>query len=185
VIYVLRHMLSVLILPTTVVVLIPVWIAREWRVGTGWPRSLADWVAVLAGGLALAIGLALFVASLLHFAREGRGTLAPWDPPRRLVVRGPYRYVRNPMISGIIFLLTGVALCLRSLPHALWASVFVALNLIVIPLLEEPELEQRFGEDYRAYWRAVPRFVPRFTAVSGLPRAGDPHDDPMSVSSRR
>jgi protein-S-isoprenylcysteine O-methyltransferase Ste14 len=171
VLYFLRHVLSVLILPATVVVLILVWIAREWHMQTAWPRSSADWVAVLAGVLALAIGLTLFVASLLHLAREGRGTLAPWDPPRRLVVRGPYRYVRNPMISGVIFLLTGAALCLRSLPHALWASVFVALNLIVIPLLEEPELEQRFGEDYRAYCRVVPRFVPRFTAVSGLPRA--------------
>src|SRR5512145_1804428 len=144
-------MLSVLILPTTVVVLIPVWIAREWRVGTGWPRSLADWVAVLAGGLALAIGLALFVASLLHFAREGRGTLAPWDPPRRLVVRGPYRYVRNPMITGVLFILTGLALVMRSAPHGVWAGTFLLVNAIYIPLVEEPMLAVRFGGDYERY----------------------------------
>jgi protein-S-isoprenylcysteine O-methyltransferase Ste14 len=169
VLYFLRQILSVLILPTTVVVLIPAWIAREWHAGPTWPRSLVDGLAVAAGGLALTIGLTLFCASLLHFATEGRGTLAPWDPPRRLVVGGPYRYVRNPMISGVIFLLTGIALGLRSVPHAIWAGLFVTLNLILIPLVEEPVLEQRFGDDYRAYCRAVPRFVPRLTSMADLP----------------
>lgn len=167
--YLLRHALSVLILPTTVVVVVPLWIVREWKVRTGWPDSVFAWLGVVAGAVALTIGLALFVASLHHFATEGGGTLAPWDPPRRLVVRGPYRYVRNPMISGVIFLLAGLALCLRSVPHAIWAAVFVTLNLIFIPLVEERDLEQRFGDDYRAYCRVVPRFIPRFTAGGSPP----------------
>jgi protein-S-isoprenylcysteine O-methyltransferase Ste14 len=107
------------------------------------------------------MGLALFAASLRHFAIHGLGTLAPWDPPRRLVVRGPYRYVRNPMISGVIFMLCGLALGLRSAPHATWAAGFMAATFLQIPLLEEPQLEARFGSAYRRYRSAVPRFVPR------------------------
>jgi protein-S-isoprenylcysteine O-methyltransferase Ste14 len=159
--YLLRHLLSILILPVTAAVVIPVWIAREYRVTPAWPADAAGWAALAAGVLSGVIGLTLFAASLRQFFIAGRGTLAPWDPPRRLVVRGPYRYVRNPMISGVIFLLFGVALCLRSGPHARWAGIFLAINLVYIPLLEEPQLEGRFGEPYRRYRAAVRRFVPR------------------------
>ena len=106
----------------------------------------------------------LFVASLRRFAGEGEGTLAPWDPPRRLVVRGPYRFVRNPMISGVIFLLFGEALVLASWPHAAWALAFLALNAVYIPLVEEPQLERRFGDAYREYRANVRRFLPRLRA---------------------
>ena len=78
---------------------------------------------VLLGCVLLVIGGTLFVASLRRFAGEGEGTLAPWDPPRRFVVEGPYRYVRNPMISGVIFLLAGEAAILRSVPHGLDGNV--------------------------------------------------------------
>jgi protein-S-isoprenylcysteine O-methyltransferase Ste14 len=158
--YLLRHILSILVLPATVVVLIPLWIARRWNVAPVWPANWLDWTAAAVGLIAGTIGLTLFAASLRRFASEGRGTLAPWDPPRRLVVRGPYRYVRNPMISGVLFMLAGLALCLRSGPHGIWAALFAAINMLFIPLLEEPDLEQRFGDDYRAYCRAVPRFIP-------------------------
>jgi protein-S-isoprenylcysteine O-methyltransferase Ste14 len=159
--YVLRHVLSVFILPVTVVVAVPLWIAREYAVRASWPASPTGWGAAAAGAAMATIGLALFTASLRHFAIHGRGTLAPWDPPRRLVVRGPYRYVRNPMISGVIFMLSGLALGLRSAPHATWAACFMVANLLQIPLLEEPQLEARFGSAYRRYRSAVPRFVPR------------------------
>ncbi len=103
----------------------------------------------------------LFGASLRRFVVEGRGTLAPWDPPRRLVLRGPYRYVRHPMISGVIFILIGEALVLRSSPHVRWALAFVAINVIYLPLIEEPMLILRFGDGYREYRRHVPGLVPR------------------------
>jgi len=106
------------------------------------------------------------VTSLARFARDGDGTLAPWDPPRRLVIRGPYRYVRNPMISGVVFTLFGEALALQSRPHLLWAMTFLAINLIYIPLLEEPDLVRRFGDDYRRYRRHVPGIVPRLSPWS-------------------
>jgi protein-S-isoprenylcysteine O-methyltransferase Ste14 len=77
------------------------------------------------------------------------------------VARGPYRFVRNPMISGVILLLLGEACALLSAPHAAWAAGFAIVNLIYIPLVEEPQLERRFGEPYREYCRHVGRFVPR------------------------
>jgi len=159
-----RYLLAVLVLPFTVTILVPSWIARANGVSLRPPASLLEG-ALLAAGLALlATGLALFSASLYWFATAGRGTLAPWDPPRRLVVCGPYRRVRNPMISGVVLILFGEAGLLRSPPHALWAAVFAAFNLVFIPLLEEPWLEARFGDDYRRYRRHVPRFVPRLRA---------------------
>jgi protein-S-isoprenylcysteine O-methyltransferase Ste14 len=87
--------------------------------------------------------------------------LAPWDPPRRLVVRGPYRYVRNPMISGVVLVLFGEALVLLSRPHLWWALVFLGINAVYIPLVEEPMLADRFGGDYQEYRRNVPRLLPR------------------------
>ena len=103
----------------------------------------------------------LFVASLRRFATEGEGTLAPWDPPRRLVVRGPYRYVRNPMITGVLLVLLGEAALFGSPWILAWAAAFFAVNAVWFPLVEEPGLVQRFGREYEDYRRAVPRWLPR------------------------
>jgi protein-S-isoprenylcysteine O-methyltransferase Ste14 len=157
----LRHLLAIAVLPFMVAVVIPVRIARRWGISLALGAHPMAWAAQLAGVAALAVGLALFVASLRRFATVGQGTLAPWDPPRALVVRGPYRFVRNPMISGVVFVLLGEALVLCSLPHAVWAAAFLALNAVYLPLVEEPQLERRFGEAYREYRRHVPRVLPR------------------------
>ena len=157
----LRHLLAILVLPATAAVFVPLWIARRYQTQPAPPSTLADWLMTLAGITLLGAGLTLFVACLARFATEGRGTLAPWDPPRRLVLRGPYRYVRNPMISGVTLVLFGEALVLRSPPHGWWALAFVAINAVYIPLVEEPQLENRFGENYRRYKRHVRRFIPR------------------------
>lgn len=159
---VLRHVLAIAILPFTVTILVPAWIARRYNIVPAPGASAA--VLVLQGGglVVLAIGLVLFFSSLRRFASEGEGTLAPWDPPQRLVVRGPYRFVRNPMISGVVFVLAGEAMLLASRPHAIWAFTFLGINLVYIPLLEEPMLRSRFGEAYHDYCRHVPRIFPRF-----------------------
>ena len=162
-----RHALAVAVFPFTVTVLIPVWIAREYRIVFALGPSVTAIVAQGAGLAVLVVGLTLFLASLRWFAVDGRGTLAPWDPPRRLVVSGPYRFVRNPMISGVLFVLVGEALLLRSAPHGVWAGIFLGVNLLYIPLIEEPELAARFGDDYRDYCRSVPRLLPRATAWRG------------------
>ena len=158
----LRHLLSIAILPFTVTVLVPRWIAREYGITPHLGRSPLELLLQLGGLWCLLLGLALFVASLHLFATGGRGTLAPWDPPRKLVLRGPYRFVRNPMISGVVFILMGEALLLPSRPHAIWAATFLAINLVYIPLLEEPQLVDRFGDPYREYRRHVPRVFPLY-----------------------
>jgi protein-S-isoprenylcysteine O-methyltransferase Ste14 len=154
----LRHLLAVAILPFTVAVLVPLWLAKRHALALGLGSSAGAIALQLAGVALLAVGLALFAASLRRFVGEGEGTLAPWDPPRRLVLRGPYRYVRNPMISGVLF---GEALVLLSRSHALWAALFLAVNATYIPLVEEPQLARRFGTPYREYCQHVRRFLPR------------------------
>jgi protein-S-isoprenylcysteine O-methyltransferase Ste14 len=158
---VIRHALAIAALPLTMTVVVPVWIARSQGVRFAAPADMVDRLLVIAGAACLGVGLALFVSSLRWFAAVGRGTLAPWDPPRRLVVGGPYQWVRNPMISGVLFVVFGEALVLRSVPHAGWALTFLIINLVYIPLWEEPGLERRFGDAYRRYRQHVPRFVPR------------------------
>ena len=162
-----RHLLAILILPFTVAVLVPLRIAQRYAI-TADVGDSPGLVALQLLGIAMgAVGLALFASSLRRFATEGRGTLAPWDPPRAFVVSGPYRFVRNPMISGVLFVLCAEALVLLSRPHAVWAAAFWLLNLIYIPLVEEPQLERRFGEPYREYRCRVRRFVPRLRPWSG------------------
>ena len=119
-------------------------------------------IVVLSCGVALvALGLTLVARTIALFATVGRGTLAPWSPPERLVVRGIYRHVRNPMISGVLCLLCGEALSLGSKPLAGWFVTFFLINLVYIPLLEEPGLEERFGRPYRVYKQNVPRWLPK------------------------
>jgi protein-S-isoprenylcysteine O-methyltransferase Ste14 len=159
----LRHAFAIAVLPFTVAVIIPVFIARRNSVVVQVGTSVSEQLTQLVGLLFLIAGLLLFVATLRRFAGEGRGTLAPWDPPKELVVRGAYRYVRNPMISGVLLILTGEALLLLSRAHFVWALTFFAINAIYIPLLEEPQLAARFGAAYEEYCRHVPRLVPRLT----------------------
>jgi protein-S-isoprenylcysteine O-methyltransferase Ste14 len=150
-------------LPGVVLVLIPgliLWRSREARVGWGLPPPLA-WVPVVLGLALSGAGLALMARTIGLFASRGQGTLAPWDPPRRLVVQGVYRHVRNPMISGVLGVLLGESLLLGSAPLFAWFLVAAAVNALYIPLLEEPRLARRFGDDYRRYQAHVPRWLPR------------------------
>jgi protein-S-isoprenylcysteine O-methyltransferase Ste14 len=158
---VVRQLVAIAILPFTVTVIVPVWIAKAARIALAMPdhpATLALWTCGLA---VLGIGLALFGSALFLFWTRGHGTLAPWDPPRTFVADGPCRYVRNPMISGVLCILLAESLVLQSWPHAGWAATFLVMNLVHIPLLEEPMLDARFGESYAKYKRNVRRFVPR------------------------
>ncbi len=156
-----RQLVSIAILPFTVTVLVPVWIARANRMAFVAPRGAVAYALSAAGLAVLGIGLALFGSSLFLFWTRGRGTLAPWDPPRVFVAEGPYRYARNPMISGVVLVLLAESMVLRSWPHARWAGAFLLINLVYIPLVEEPMLSARFGGSYAAYRRNVPRLIPR------------------------
>ena len=162
-----RHLLAIAMLPVIVAVVVPVWLARRNDVHLAIGSTPQEIVVQFAGLVILVIGLTLFVSSVRRFAGDGKGTLAPWDPPRRLVISGPYRYVRNPMISGVVFLLFGEALLLLSRPHTTWAAAVFVINAIYIPLLEEPQLRARFGAAYDEYCKHVPRLMPRLRPIKG------------------
>jgi protein-S-isoprenylcysteine O-methyltransferase Ste14 len=160
---ILRHLLAILLLPFVMVVVVPRWIVvslaasdTRWESGTA-----AAWLGRGAGAVQLVAGFCLFAWCVALFARVGRGTLAPWDPTRRLVAVGPYRYMRNPMITGVLAMIAGEALVLGSRLLAAWAVAFFAINQLYFMVLEEPGLERRFGESYRRYRAAVPRWLPR------------------------
>jgi protein-S-isoprenylcysteine O-methyltransferase Ste14 len=159
----LRHLFAVAALPFVMTVVVPVWLARRDHVSLGPAATLPLLFVQLAGLALIVVGILLFASTLRRFATEGKGTLAPWDPPRKLVVHGPYRYVRNPMISGVLIIILGEALVLLSKSHFWWFLTFFAINAVYIPLLEEPMLQSRFGDSYTEYRRHVPRLIPRFT----------------------
>jgi protein-S-isoprenylcysteine O-methyltransferase Ste14 len=150
-----RQLHAVVLLPVTVTVVAPALIL--WRTGAG----LAAWPLVAAGVALIGTGLALVSWTIALFARIGEGTLAPWDPTARLVVAGPYRHVRNPMISGVLAILLGEAALFGSVALlVLFGTVFL-VNAVYFPLVEEPGLRRRFGDDYETYSANVPRWLPR------------------------
>ena len=170
-----KHIQSIILLPTMVTVVIPgIILFRTGTVNIGWSLTPPLNLAPSLSGIALIVlGLTLMAKTIALFATVGHGTLAPWAPPERLVVRGIYRHVRNPMISGVLCVLCGETLLIGSIPLLKWFGLFFLINLIYIPLLEEPGLEQRFEQPYRVYRQNVPRWIPRLK----------PWDTPGDVSS--
>jgi len=108
----------------------------------------------------MALGAAIYYWCAWDFATAGQGTPAPIDPPKHLVVKGLYRFVRNPMYAGVLLLLAGESLAFQSLRILTYAAiVFVVANLFVI-FYEEPALKRKFGAEYEEYLRSVTRWIP-------------------------
>ena len=163
-----RWLTAIIILPGTVLILVPLvllWLSsgRHWLDSLANPSTLEFWVAIVSGLL----GLFLSLWTMTLFFRFGEGTAAPWAPPQRLVIKGPYRYVRNPMMIGVFMMLFAESLLLQSRQILIWLAISVAANLVYIPIFEEKGLKQRFGRDYLVYKRHVPRWIPRLTAWKG------------------
>jgi len=115
----------------------------------------------LIGLLLVVIGAGVLATCIWEFARSGRGTLAPVDPPKHLVVQGLYRYVRNPMYVGVTTILLGELLIAQTAALAMYcAGWFGAVNLFIIGY-EEPTLRRHFGDSYAQYSRSVSRWIPR------------------------
>ena len=159
-----RQARAIALLPGTVCVLVPVAVLIGTDSNIGWGLGgIVSALPVLLGLSLIAAGFTLWLWTVRLFARVGEGTLAPWDPTRRLVVEGPYRHVRNPMITAVLAVLAGEAALFGSPPLLIWFAAFFGANCAGFWLYEEPGLERRFGEEYRAYRRNVPRWLPRRT----------------------
>jgi protein-S-isoprenylcysteine O-methyltransferase Ste14 len=134
------------------------------------PARVLSWSGIVRPAIAVpqvagmflgAVGAAVALWCIFTFATIGRGTPAPFDPPRQLVIRGPYRFVRNPMYIGAGFALASAALFYESLPLLGYAGLFFLATHVFVVLYEEPTLRRAFGEEYEAYCRQVRRWWPR------------------------
>ena len=151
---------TILILPVNVLVFIPGIILYF----SDYEFSSAQGVRAAAGWSLVALGLALAIWTMTLFHRKGKGTAAPWDPPAKLVVAGPYRHVRNPMLSSVFMMLLAEWFLLGAWQLLAFFAIFVMVNLIYFPLIEEKELARRFGKAYLRYKKNVPRYIPRLSA---------------------
>ena len=127
----------------------------------GFPRLLSGPIGTLIGVVLLSLGLAIWAWCVVWFSKA-KGTPVPFNPPRELVTVGPYAWSRNPMLTGVFASLFGIGILLHSVSMVfVWTPVFVIFNVLELKLVEEPELERRFGESYIEYRRRVPMFVPK------------------------
>ncbi len=127
----------------------------------GFQQLLSGSIGTLIGVVLLSSGLVYWVWCVVWFSK-GRGTPVPFNPPRDLVTVGPYAWSRNPMLTGVFAFLFGIGFLLHSVSMVfVLTPVFVIFNVLELKLVEEPELERRFGESYIEYRRRVPMFVPK------------------------
>jgi protein-S-isoprenylcysteine O-methyltransferase Ste14 len=146
----LRALIAFLILPGTFGGVIPAWVVSvdRWR-GESFKLAVAP----------LAAGAVILLWGVRDFYAAGKGTLAPWDPPKRLVMVGLYRVTRNPMYIGVLLLLFGwIGLAGSPLLAGYTVILAIAFHLRVV-LYEEPKLHKQFGEQWFAYAATVPRWI--------------------------
>jgi protein-S-isoprenylcysteine O-methyltransferase Ste14 len=155
---IIRTLIFTVFVPGFWTVLLPYWLL---------PRGVRPDVhgAGAAGWLLIAAGIALYLAcAFWGFAMRGKGTPLPLDPPKKLVVEGPYRIVRNPMYWSVASVMLGEAAVLHSPALANLVLVFLVGVVLFVLLIEEPALKQKFGAEYEEYCRRVPRWLPRLKA---------------------
>lgn len=128
---------------------------------SGFVRPATFEVQQAVGMVVGTAGAAVALWCIFTFAFIGRGTPAPFDPPRRLVIRGPYRFVRNPMYIGAGLALAGAALFYESWPLLFYAGLFLLVTHLFVVWYEEPTLRRTFGPEYEAYCRRIRRWWPR------------------------
>jgi protein-S-isoprenylcysteine O-methyltransferase Ste14 len=128
---------------------------------SGIVRPAAMQAPQIAGIVIATIGAGIAAWCIVTFVHIGKGTPAPFDPPRRLVVQGPYCFVRNPMYIGGALTLLGAALFYRSLFLLGYGCIFLLVACLFVLFYEEPTLRRTFGPDYDAYCHRVSRWLPR------------------------
>ena len=148
----LKNLLFTILVPGTVAIYLPVFVFSH-------PDAEFSLGAVF-GGLFVWIGACIYLWCLWDFALAGRGTPAPVDPPKNLVVRGLYRYTRNPMYMGVLAAIFGWTLFFRSLSLAVYGLVMAILFHLFVTMYEEPYLRRTFGLSYEEYCTQVSRWLP-------------------------
>jgi protein-S-isoprenylcysteine O-methyltransferase Ste14 len=149
----LKNLLFTIVAPGTVAVLMPLLIAGDEPSATGGALAVA---LVLLG-----LGASIYAWCVWDFASYGRGTPAPIDAPKRLVIRGLYRFTRNPMYLGVLTVILGWAVFFEAASVACYAVIVSACFHTFIRLYEEPHLTREFGGQYSAYTAQVGRWLPR------------------------
>jgi len=149
-----RTLLFTIVVPGTMTVLIP-----RWLLGPRAQPVWTDWHAT--GAVLIAAGALLYLWCAWHFAMRGRGTPGPWDAPKKLVVSGPYRYVRNPMYVGVGAVVLGECVLFASVPVLQFFFIGAVVVNGFIFFYEEPVLRSTFGAQYEEYCRHVRRWIPR------------------------
>jgi protein-S-isoprenylcysteine O-methyltransferase Ste14 len=153
------------IAPGVVAGLVPWWLT-QWRTGAAYPVPVR-----ITGAVVIVAGAAALLGAFTQFALEGRGTPAPPAPTGQLVVRGLYRFVRNPMYLAVLAVITGQALLLGRPLLLSYAAVVGAAFAAFVLGYEQPALSRRYGAQYEAYRRAVPGWWPRFPPAGQPPRS--------------
>ena len=139
-----------------------------WRL-TGWEVEASGFIWLpfqVAGVIVLIVGVGVLLHAFARFVAEGIGTPAPVAPTERLVIGGLYRYVRNPMYLAVLATIAGQALALGQVELLAYAALLAAAFAVFVHWYEEPTLQRRFGEEYDAYRRAVPAWIPRLRGES-------------------
>lgn len=149
---------AIIILPFNVTVIIPSLILYFSKFKYNIPNILQ----LIAGIVLLFCGLFLAIWTMILFHKIGKGTLAPWAHTKKLVVQGPFKYVRNPMIIGILSILISESLILNTSNIFYWAVLFFIINCIYFKAFEEKQLIRNFGEEYIEYRKNVPMWIPKF-----------------------
>ncbi|MFA5746848.1 MAG: isoprenylcysteine carboxylmethyltransferase family protein [Candidatus Paceibacterota bacterium] len=146
-----------LILPFLALIAIPAFLLFNFRT----MRFEVFFFDIFLGSVLCLAGLAILAVTTNALHKIGEGTIAPWDPTLNLVTSGLYAYVRNPMIGGATLVLAGEAMIFGSAEILVWSFFFFILNSFYFKFIEEPALEERFGEKYRDYKKNVPMWAPR------------------------
>ncbi|MDY7394770.1 isoprenylcysteine carboxylmethyltransferase family protein [Aureibaculum sp. 2210JD6-5] len=156
-----QQLKSIIALPFMVLVIVPI-VINYFTSQLDYSKitSSNQMILYIFGLLLLASGIILFTKSIILFINIGKGTLAPWNPTKKLVVKGLYRYMRNPMIVGVFIILLAESCFYNSLFILIWALLFITINHFYFILKEEPDLLKRFGEEYKEYKENVPRWLP-------------------------
>jgi protein-S-isoprenylcysteine O-methyltransferase Ste14 len=118
-------------------------------------------IQIASGGTFILLGLYIICITISLFTDYGKGTPAPYSPPKILVAIGIYKFVRNPMMIGVWSVLVGEMVLFMNVGILIWFLIFFVASILFVAIWEEDDLEKRFGESYREYKKKVPRWVPR------------------------